>query len=167
VLLDNFRWSPATATITTGVYTAGSGGGMPLTAASFVRDYDMSTTCQPGQKPQWSLWSWSASTPADSSIEFYVATASTAAALASAPEDQLLFSNPPGPSAHAGQHAKAQSSTSTQTGSASVVNTLTLNSRAAGLPFLRVRSYLVPSSDATKAPTLTSWNLQASCVDGE
>lgn len=167
VLLDNFRWSPTTASIETGVYSAGTGGEPTLVEAPFIRDYDMSTSCKPSQRPQWSLWSWSASTPADSKIEFFVATASTAAGLATAPEDPLEFSNPPGPSALAGQHAVAHSSAASQTGAASILNTLAKNNRRIDLPFLRMRSQLIPSSNKHKSPSLSSWNLQASCADVE
>lgn len=168
VLLDHFSWSASAASIVTGVYDPGTAASMPFVAASFVRDYDMSTTCGKSQKPLWSLWSWSASTPSDSKIQFFVTTASTAAGLDTAPEDPLLFSNPPGPATLAGQQAVAQGGTTpTQTGSASVVSTLTAKNRLPNQGFLRVRSYLVPSSDGKSAPKLTSWNLQASCVDAE
>lgn len=168
VLLDNFAWSPAAASIVTGVYNPGMSAGTPYVAASFTRDYDMSTSCGKSQKPLWSLWSWAASTPSDSKVQFFVTTASSAAGLDTAPEDTLLFSNPPGPTALVGQQAVAQGGASpTQTGAASVVNTLTTKNRIPNLGFLRVRSYLVPSSDGKYAPKLTSWNLQASCVDAE
>jgi hypothetical protein len=167
VLLDGFAWSTSTASIETGVYDPGTTAGMPLVEGSFVRDYDLSTSCGDSEKPLWSLWSWSASTPSDSKIEFFVTTAATAAELDSAPEHQLRFSDPPGPSALAGQPAVAQSSSSTQVGSAMVLDTLELNERPTGLGFLRVRSRLVPSTDATTAPTLHSWNLQASCTPAE
>lgn len=168
VLLDHFSWSASEASIVTGVYDPGTAGSTPFMPASFVRDYDMSTTCGKSQKPVWSLWSWSASTPSDSKIQFFVSTASTAAGLDTAPEDALLFSNPPGPVALVGQQAVAQGgATPTQTGSASVVTTLKTKNRVQNLGFLRIRSHLVPSTDGKAAPKLTSWNLQASCVDSE
>lgn len=168
VLLDHFSWSASAASIVTGLYDPGTAGSTPFMAASFVRDYDMSTSCGKSQKPVWSLWSWSAATPSDSKVQFFVTTASTAAGLDTAPEDTLLFSNPPGPTTLAGQPAVAQGgATPTQTGSASVVNTLTSKGRLPNQGFLRVRSYLVPSADGKSAPKLTSWNLQASCVDSE
>src|SRR5690606_16415095 len=119
VLIDNFKWSPIASSVETGRYDPGGEPWIPFVEADFVRDYDMSTTCEPGQSPVWSLWSWSATTPEDSRIEFYVRTANTAAELDSAPEDALIFSQP---AAKAGQPAiaAAQPLPDTQVGSAFV-----------------------------------------------
>src|SRR5690606_22610217 len=86
VLLDNFAWSAAEASIETGRYEPGSSSAQPLEPASFQRDYDATGLCNEDEDVVWTLWSWSATTPADSSIEFYVRTADSLAGLDTAPE---------------------------------------------------------------------------------
>jgi hypothetical protein len=168
VLLDNFAWSAATASIETGEYEPGSVGGDPFEEASFVRDYDATGLCGEGELPVWSLWSWSALTPGDSKIQFFVSTATSAAGLETAEEDPLLFSNPPGPSSRAGQNAVAEAaSPSTTTGSVYVSEAWKNNARPINQNFVRIRSHLVPSTDRLLAPVLQSWNLQLSCEDAK
>src|SRR5690606_41838677 len=58
----------------------------PFQHAWFVRDYDMSGTCNFDETAVWSLWSWAATTPEDSRVEFYVRTAMTRAGLDTAPQ---------------------------------------------------------------------------------
>ncbi len=167
VLIDNFAWSPAEATVSTGRYEPGEEG-TKLVASSFIRDYDASDICEPGQVPTWGLWSWSATTASDSKIGFYVASAATRAGLDSANEYPLSFQNPPGPSSLAGQQAVARGGTpDTQKGSTVVHDTLKANGLDAHQNFVRVRSYLVPSTDLTIAPLLKNWNLQLTCADAE
>ena len=114
------------------------------------------------------LWSWAATTPSDSKIEFYVQTAATAAELATATRDPLLFTNPPGPSALAGTAVVAKAgSPDTRSGSATVQNTLAANSRNLNFPHLRISARLVPTTDKLQAPVLTSWNLQTSCQESQ
>jgi hypothetical protein len=133
-----------------------------------VRDYVSS--CPSGTSAWWSLWSWNSTTPSDSHIDFTVQTATTAAGLATAPSDALLFSNPPGPAALAGQSASAHAankpsgSPDTEIGSASVDDTFAANGRARHDAYIRVTSRLVPSSDKKQAALLTSWNLQVDCI---
>ena len=128
----------------------------------------MSDGCGDGLVPVWSLWSWNATAPGDSKIEFYVQTATTAAGLATAPRDALLFTNPPGPTALAGTAAIAQAgSPDTQTGSATVQDALEANSRNANSTHLRISARLVPTTDLLSAPVLTSWNLQTSCQESQ
>jgi hypothetical protein len=168
VLIDNFRWSASTASIETGEYEPGSVGGTAFEPASFTRDYNATGVCDEDQLPTWTIWSWSASTPGDSKIQFFVKTATTQAGLDAAPEDPLVFSNPPGPSAKAGQNAVAQAgSPSTSTGSVYVSEAWRNNARPTHNNFVRVRSYLVPSTDGTAAPALQNWNLQLTCADAE
>jgi hypothetical protein len=154
------------------------GGGTPgvcgtatyYAGADFVRDYDASTICAAGTTPVWRLYSWSGLTPGDSRIEFYVRTADTLAGLASAPQDALQFSNPPGPAGLVGQPAVAHAvnvppaSPDTQLGAASPDATLAAKGRPRDRPFLRVIARLVPTSDKLKSPTLSSWDLQISCA---
>jgi hypothetical protein len=163
VLIDNFQWSPSPATVSTlptPVITSPE-----LQPGDFVRVYDSANTCAVDELPVWSLWSWTALTPSDSNIEFYVAAANTEAELATAKEAPLQFSDPPGPASLTGTAAIASSTgtVDTQNGSA-VVDVALLD---AGLPassrFVKIRSRLNPSSDKYSGPTLLSWNLEVSC----
>lgn len=171
VLLDNFTWSTSSASVGTSYYVPSTPPVVtPATFSEgwFVRDYDMSDACDAGLVPVWSLWSWSATTPGDSKIEFYVQTATSAAALATATRDALLFTNPPGPSTLSGTAAIAKSgSPDTRTGSATVQNTLAANSRNLNSSHLRVSARLVPTTSKLEAPVLTSWNLQTSCQESQ
>jgi hypothetical protein len=121
----------------------------------------------------WSLWSWNATTPADSHIDFSVQTATTLAGLASAPSDRLLFSSPPGPTALVGQPASAHAANqpagtpNTELGAADVDNTFVVNNRQRRNAYVRITSSLVPSSDQTRTALLTSWNLQMDCVPSQ
>jgi hypothetical protein len=171
VLLDNFRFSTTTASVATGTYVPSTPAVVQAAKFSegwFVRDYDMSEDtdgyCGDDRVPVWSLWSWSATTPADSRVEFYVQTATTAQGLTSAPRDVLLFTNPPGPTALQGTAAMARGgSPDTRAGSATVQDTLVANGRNPNSPHLRISARLVPTSDLLDAPVLNSWNLQTSC----
>jgi hypothetical protein len=167
VLLDNFTWSASSASIQTGVYTPTTPDVIvPATYNDgwFVRDYDMTDVCPADTVHVWSTWSWDATTPSDSKIEFYVQTATTAAGLAAAPRDPLLFTYPPGPEALAGGPAVAEAtSPDTQGGSAMVYEALAAQNRPLNAAHLRVSAHLVPSTDEIQAPVLTSWNLQTSC----
>jgi hypothetical protein len=171
VLLDNWTWSTQTASVGTGHYVPSTPAVvLPSTFSEgwFVRDYDMSegtdAYCGDDQVPVWSLWSWNATTPGNSKIEFYVQAATTAAGLGSAPRDALLFTNPPGPTALANTAAVARSgSPDTRAGSATVQTTLLANGRNINTTHLRVSARLIPTTDLLQAPILTSWNLQTSC----
>jgi hypothetical protein len=118
----------------------------------------------------WSLWSWSSTTPSNSHIDFTVQTATSAAGLATAPVDPLLFSSPPGPASLAGTQASAHVANTltgtpdTQLGSADVDSTFVAKDRPRHNAHVRITSTLTPSSDKTQTATLTSWNLQMSCV---
>lgn len=129
----------------------------------FTRDYDAGSVCPAGTQPAWGAWSWSATTPGNSSVNFKVAVASTAAGLNSAPLDALQFTNPPGPSSLAGQAIGATTANGTDSGMAVVEKTLKANNRNPNSQFLRVQITLQPSTDKTQAPTLNSWDLQVSC----
>jgi N-acetylneuraminic acid mutarotase len=153
------------------------GGGQPgicgrkYTTGSFVRDYPSS--CPNGTSPVWSLWSWNATTPSDSHIDFSVQTATTLAGLSSAPSDGLLFSSPPGPAALVGQTASAHAANqppgtpNTEIGAADVNNTFVVNNRPLRNAYVRITSSLVPSSDQTQTARLASWNLQMDCVPSQ
>jgi hypothetical protein len=129
----------------------------------FTRDYDAGSVCPAGTEPAWGAWSWSSTTPGNSSINFKVAVADTAAGLSSAPLDAMQFTNPPGPSGLAGQAIGANTANGADSGTAVVEKTLIANSRKKNSQFLRVQITLQPSTDKTQAPTLNSWDLQVSC----
>lgn len=165
VLLDAWEWSASPS----GIKTAPE---IPppqpkYYEGSFIRDYDTTNVCPQGTAVSWGLWTWSTSTPTDTSVEFYVKSAETAAELASATEVPLRFSAPPGPAGLVGQNAVARASLGTQIGGAVVSETLKANGFSLVNPYLRVRSRLRPSTDQYQAPTLQSWNLQISCVPSE
>ncbi|MSP24859.1 MAG: hypothetical protein EXR75_06765, partial [Myxococcales bacterium] len=151
VLLDNWVWSPDTALVQTGkvppppVITTFKDG-------AFVRDYDASGVCTGGKVLRWSDWTWSAVTPSDSKITFNVKAASTFAGLAAAPNDKIVFTDPPGPLALVGQQAVA--TTGTTIGGANINKTLVANARPPTSLFLRVTSNLLASTDKLAAPTL-------------
>ncbi|MEZ4370684.1 MAG: VWA domain-containing protein [Polyangiaceae bacterium] len=133
----------------------------------FDRDYD-ATFCGAGTKPVWGLWSWSATTPSDSRVEFQVAAASTAAGLSSATFYPVKFTNPPGPSGLAGTQAVARSTpTNTQSGSANLTEALLAAGVPQQSPFVRIRMNLYPSTDGGSAPSVQAWNQQVSCVPSE
>lgn len=169
VLLDNFRWSTKPATVETQPVPPPT----PVTTFSegnFVRDYDTSAVCQPGFKVRWGHWSWTTTTPGDSKIEFFIRTATTASGLATATEYPLRFTNPPGPSALSGSATVARANYSgrdTQNGSLVVDDVLSALALARQNPFVRIRSHLVPTTDALDAPELHSWNLEFACEPGE
>ncbi len=181
------------ATINCGTCTApntcGGGGvqgvcGTPkvFNEAWFVRDYDASNACAPSKSPVWALWSWNAITPSDTHLDFKVQTASTLADLNTAPSDQVLFSDPPGPASlmattnwtgltpagAAVAHALGlplSTMPDTQAGSVSIGYTLKKYNRPISSPFLRILVHFAPSSDKFLAPTLSSWNMTFSCQD--
>lgn len=166
VLIDDWQWSINSATISTTkvpppqqeIYSDGY----------FVRDYDASSVCPEGTSVVWALWSWQATAPSDSFVDFKVQTAATLAGLGAAPSDALQFSDPPGPAALKGQSAVAKEGPpNTLNGSAVVDATLQANGRPRSQPFLRVTSHLAPSSDKHSPPTLVAWNLQFDCVPSE
>jgi hypothetical protein len=166
VLMDNWRWSTKTAQIVT-VFQPEQPPAL-FSDGSFVREYDASSICQEGENLQWGLWSWSAQTPGDSQIAFYVSTAKTQAELDSAVEIPLLFSDPPGPTGLNGQPAIAKTTPLDTTGGSTLVDSTFVSEQLErNLPFVRVRSHLMPSSSGEQAPILTSWNLQIHCVPSE
>lgn len=167
VLMDHFQWSPQTSSISTQPALPPP---PPATFSegSFTRTYDANEACPSGTTPVWGHWSWTATTPNDSRIEYYVKTSSTQAGLASAKEYPLEFSNPPGPAALVGKPAAAKTTPwDTQNGSAVVTTTLAKNGEFASRRFVQLRSRLLPASDKLTAPTLHAWNLEVSCTPGE
>jgi hypothetical protein len=138
--------------------------------AWFIRDYDTLDACPKGTAPLWGFFAWNARTPGDSRIDFEIAVAPSVGELPSAPPDALLFSNPPGPSALAGQAIGAQNDVAgfdTQLGGTLVDSTLAANMRPRDSKAMRLRAHLVPSTDGAFAPLLQLWNQQISCQPAE
>lgn len=165
VLVDNWQWSASPS----GIQTLPNPPNPPPTYSpgSFNRQYDNSGLCGLNQSISYTNWTWTALTPGDSYIQFYIKAADTLAALGTATEYPLKFTNPPGPAGLVGQDAKASGALGTSNGAAWVGQNLVnlgLNPKS---KFVNIRSYLVPSSDGLQAPTLTSWNLGASCPPSE
>lgn len=170
VLIDNWQWSPNSASIVTTKPLDPPPPPPPTYSDGyFVRDYSMKDVCPQGSSITWGLWSWTSATPSDSKIEFLVQTADTQAGLDAAPRQALRFSNPPGPTALSGQSAIARKAPTpnTENGSAVVDTTLKALGWSRVKPFVRVTSHLVPSTDKLSAPSLNSWNLQSSCTPSE
>lgn len=151
------------------------GGGVPgqcgavkfYTDGYFVRDYIAS--CPSGTAPYWQLWSWTALTPDDSSLDFQIQTADDEAGLASATSVPLRFSVPPGPSGLQNQvvTVKSNPSPDTQVGAASVDNTLQLAGLMRNKKYLRVTTHLKPTADKLKTAMLKMWNMQVDCIPSE
>lgn len=168
VLIDNFKWSVEESEIATFKDDNPEPPPTEFEDGYFVRDYDLSSYCASNETIRWSLWSWQADTPSDSRIDFSVATSDTEGGLDMASEYKLQFSDPPGPSMLVGQDAKASAMpTDTQNGSLDVDATLYDESVDRTLPYLRITSHLIPSTDKLFAPTLESWNLTFDCLPGE
>jgi hypothetical protein len=143
-------------------------GAAPYQDAWFVRDYDVTGVCPAGTAPTWGNWSWTATTPGDSRIDFEVAVGRSMSELGSTPFDPLQFTDPPGPVALVGQFIGAlDGNPNTQQGGALVDTTLFKNERPRDLSALRMRAHLLASSDRMRAPTLETWNLEVSCRPAE
>ncbi len=165
VLVDNWQWSAAPS----GIQTLPNPPTPPpaYSPGSFNRPYDNSALCGLNQQLSYTNWTWTALTPGDSSIQFFIKAADTAGGLATATEYPLKFTNPPGPAGLVGQNAKASSALGTSNGAVWISKNLSdlgLNPKS---KFVNIRSYLVPSTNGLQAPTLTSWNLGASCPPSE
>jgi hypothetical protein len=140
----------------------------PYDDALFERDYDAGSVCPAGTAPTWGTWSWTASTPGDSRIDFDVAVAGTSSDLGSSPFDRLEFTDPPGPTERKGQFVGALAGTpDTQQGGTLVDTTLLHNDRPRDARWLRLRAHLMPSTNQAQAPTLQNWNLAISCRPAE
>ncbi len=135
----------------------------------FVRDYRADGLCPPGSSHIWTNWSWDAQTPLNSHIDFTVAVADTLTGLQSAPETDLRFSQPPGPSSLVGTPASAMAGTpDTQSGAASVDTSLSIAGMNRKAPYLRVRAKLYASTpNQTQSPILRDWEMALSCEASE
>lgn len=136
----------------------------------FTRDYSAVGLCPPGSSHLWSTFSWNADTPGSTFIDFTVAVANTAAGLATAPEYQLQFTNPPTTGTNVGRPLKAQSAVApaTNTGWARVDPTLSVLGLDRKAPYLRLRAKLNGQPPAfIETPVLRAWDVSISCEASE
>jgi hypothetical protein len=115
---------------------------------------DFAASCPNGTKAVWGVYSWTTTTPADSSVQFFATAAATQAALNTTTELSPAFGS-------------AQAMPNTQIGAADVGAFLQSKNVPMNTGFLRVRSHVSPSSDGTKTPTLSSYSLGLDCVPSE
>ncbi|MEZ4370683.1 MAG: vWA domain-containing protein [Polyangiaceae bacterium] len=137
--------------------------------STFDRTYDATQACgaSSGLKPVWGLWSWASTTPSDSRVRFQIATGNTQSELDSASFAPLEFTADSGTSGTPGTPAVASFALGTENGSLSVASNLTRLGLASGVPWVRVRMLLDPSTDGQSAPNVSAWNLQLSCIPSE
>lgn len=113
----------------------------------YQRDYDSTTICQGTDRPNWGAFSWMATVPMDTSIQFEFYTADSVAGLDTA--TAVTVSVPAG------------------TSPVDVTALLNAAMEATQLPFLRVRAVLNSDAMHITAPTLNGFELTFSCVPGE
>lgn len=176
VLLDAWQWSTNSAAIST---IPDPGAPPPPAYAAdgwFDRDYDLASACasKKGTSAKVGLWSWTAATPSNTKVEFYIQVADTQAGLSGAPQYALGFDSswPADMATHAAV-AKAASTLpaytmASQSGSTDVSATLATNSLSQSPTWVRVRSHLMASTPGyTYAPDLYGWQLDISCQPSE
>jgi len=114
----------------------------------YHRDYDATVPCtSPPERPDWSMFTWTASTPSDSNIRFEIRTADTLAALPTAtPAANITVPGTPSPQD---------------------IGVLLTPGAGNYHPYLRVTAVLNASSDRTVAPTLINFSLQFTCAAAE
>jgi hypothetical protein len=130
--------------------------GSNYTPTSYSTSFDGLDSCPSGSHVQWGSYVWNATTPGNSYIQFFVTAADTAADLGTATEIATPL-------------ATAQASPNTQVGSASVSAFLKAQNVAASQQnFLKIRSYLVPTSPGgQQTPVLNSWTMNIDCPPTE
>jgi hypothetical protein len=119
--------------------------------ANFYRNsYDSLARCNvPPERPDWGYLTWTGSTPGDSSIEFQIRAANTAAELDTAVPAVVVIP------------------TDTTDTRLDVGQELINDGIPNGLLFLRVTAVLNPSPDLLFTPELTGWELEFVCFAAE
>jgi hypothetical protein len=119
--------------------------------ANFYRNsYDSLARCNvPPERPDWGYLTWTGSTPGDSSIEFQIRAANTAAELDTAVPAVVVIP------------------TDTTDTVLDVGQELINDGIPNGLLFLRVTAVLNTSSDLLSTPELTGWELEFVCFAAE
>lgn len=139
----------------------------PFVPDKVVLEYDATGACPNGHIARWSDFSWRATTPGDSKIEFEVADSPSGTAT------DLLFSGSSDVNQNAGVCASAAGTCFTQDtreggplvadpGRAVVDYTLDRQGLNRNSSYLRIDVWLHPSS-MDEAPTLYDWDLQVTC----
>jgi hypothetical protein len=120
----------------------------PYSPQSVARDYDGSSSCPEGYAPLWEKFTWDATVPASTSIQFFASEATTLAALDSGSDLMPVF---------------ATATPSMASGSADLgqyLKSLGLNPDA---PFVRIHAVINPDPTAGTSPTLADFDLHMNC----
>jgi hypothetical protein len=129
----------------------------PYQPQDYYQDYY--ANCATGTEPVWGQFTWNATTPKNSVVDFFAAFGSSAgsgdggiqSATDLVPAFEVAQAGPPNTDVGAynlGTYAKA--------------NNVPTND-----DYLRIHARLLPSSDGTAAPTLNSMNLEVDCIPSE
>ena len=132
-------------------------GGGSLVSQTF--NYEYQASCGPGQFPQWTFFTWDSTTPGDSSIDFRVRAADTSTGLAAeafvssgtsqaSPDTQVCTKSGPAPACPVDLYAA-------------------LGAVPAKREFLELEVTIHPTSDGASSPSLSSWQVEHTCVDSE
>ncbi|HTQ02367.1 MAG TPA: hypothetical protein VMI54_00870 [Polyangiaceae bacterium] len=124
--------------------------GMQYSAATFTREYVAS--CPSGQLPVWTLYSYHATTPDDSSLIFSAQSSNDLSTLDAATVVGLGTSTV--------DLANTDPAATIDVGSALDAGMVSKN-----LTYLRILVKLVPSTNGESAPTLHDWTMTYSCTD--
>jgi hypothetical protein len=119
-------------------------------AGFYQNTYDSDVVCEiPPERPDWGMLTWSGSTPSDSTVEFEIFTANTAAELDSVIPVSIRYP------------------TDTTAQVYDIGDTLSAAGQLNYMPFLRVRAKLKGSSDGLETPIFEGWSMQFDCVLGD
>lgn len=150
-----------------------------------VFEYDTTNVCPSGTAPTWADWSWTATTPGDSKIDFQLQTGSRSGGVITnlsaaknlwftrAGLDEAAF--PPNGKQVCASAANVCTTVDTQKGGplngrpgdAIVDASLRLDGLPRSANYLRITAGLHTSTDKQKAPTLSQWDLRVSCQPAE
>jgi hypothetical protein len=116
----------------------------------YQNSYDSLDRCvTPPERPDWGDLTWTGSTPGDSTIEFQIRSANTAAELDTVTPAVVVIP------------------TDTTETTLDIGQELIADGIPNGLPFLRVTAALNPSSDLATTPELEGWQLEFVCFPAD
>ncbi len=116
----------------------------------YQNSYDSLDRCvTPPERPDWGDLTWTGSTPGDSTIEFQIRSANTAAELDTVTPASVIIP------------------TDTMDTTLDVGQELINDGIPNGLPFLRVTAVLNPTSDLADTPELEGWQLEFVCFPAD
>jgi len=120
-------------------------------ASSFYRNaYDSTARCNtPPERPKWGDLTWMGSTPADSSIEFQIRSANTAAELQTAVPAVVVIPS------------------DTTSDTLNLTDELIADGLPYGLPYIQITAVLNPSTNLLETPTLEGWSFEFVCEAAE